>query len=145
MENDIAEHFNKGEFIDNIEAILLDEPQVECQLDHLFTKGIYTRQLIIPAGTIMTTKLHKTEHPFAVMSGSLTVYTDDEGQVSIEAPYIGVTAIGTRRVIHAITDVIWVTFHSNIDDETDLDILENRIIEPYENKVLTTKNKEKLI
>ena len=142
MEN--IEAFKKGEFIDNVEAIILDQEPVECIVDDIFTPGLYTRQLFIPAGTILTTKLHKTEHPYVLSMGKVVIYTDDNSFQRIEAPFTGITYPGTRRIIHALTDAVWTTFHVNPDDCRDVATIEDRIIEPHTNQVLNTKLKEEL-
>src|SRR5687768_2174066 len=118
--------------LDTLEKAMLSqapEALIDCPLTHRFTNGMYVREIFNPAGTLITTKVHKTEHPFAVMKGRVSVYVPGEGVIHIQAPYIGVTKPGTRRVIFAHEDTIWVTFHPNPNNEQDLEVIEDTLIE----------------
>jgi hypothetical protein len=116
--------------IDHVERLIAShlEP-VEMPLKHIFTDGLYTRHIFMPKGTILTSKIHKKQHPFVIMSGKIAVYTENAGTVTYEAPHFGVTEPGTRRVLYAIEDTIWITFH--VSDNTDLADLEAELIEPH--------------
>jgi hypothetical protein len=140
--------------IDEAEAILVQLPKVECPLKHSFTPGLYIREIFMPAGTLLTSKIHKTEHPFIVSKGKLNVFLDGEMQY-IEAPYRGVTKPGTRRVIYILESTIWTTFHplpyitgeeNNLSDE-DIkritDSIESEIIEFHDNPLLDEETKIK--
>jgi hypothetical protein len=105
--------------IDAIEDVLGKLPQVKMPLNHIFTPGLYTREIMIPRGTIATTRIHLTEHPFVISLGMASIWTGDDGWSTVGAPFTGVTKAGTRRVIYAHTDVIWTTFH--VSNETDPD------------------------
>lgn len=113
------------------EAMLQTGAVVEQPLEHLFVPGLYVRKIFNPKGSLIVTATHKTEHPFVLLSGHLRIYDQAEGRVhDLRAPKLGVTAPGTRRVIYAVEDSVFVTFHPNPDDETDLDALEERYVEP---------------
>lgn len=114
--------------IDALEQLMMSVPAVECPVFHRFTKGLYTREYHARAGTIQTSKIHRTEHQFILSKGRVTVWSD-EGQVTLEAPYHGVTKPGTRRVLFVHEDIIWTTFHAT--EETDVDVIESQIIEPH--------------
>lgn len=128
--------------IDKIEGAIGAQPQVECPLVNVFTPGLYLRQVFIPAGTILTSKIHKTQHPYIVSMGKISVFDEGQGEVLIQAPFMGVTQAGTRRVLYAHEDTIWTTAHANPEDE-DLEQIEERIIQKHENKFLT--NRKELI
>lgn len=101
--------------IDKAEAELLKFPPVTCPLVHLFTPGLYVRQIRMPAGTMLTSRVHKTTHPFIVLCGCISVISESE-RVTYDAsivPYVGVTPAGTRRALYAHTDTVWATFHAN--------------------------------
>lgn len=126
--------------IDLFESILLNEEQVNCPLQHFFTPGLYTRQIFIPKGTYLTSKVHKTAHPYIISVGEISVFIEDEGEVLLKAPHMGITLPGTRRVLFAHTDVVWTTFHAT-DKET-VEEVEKDIIFDYQNKLLPNKVKE---
>ena len=76
-----------------------------------FTDGQYIREIFMPAGQIITTKIHKKLHPFFVMSGKLSIVSED-GVIEIEAPYHGITKPGTKRVIYTHEDTVFITVHA---------------------------------
>lgn len=127
---------NIHDFIDQIEANMSELPAVNCPLNHIFTPGLYMREVEIPAESYVTSKIHKTDHPFIVLEGRLTVWTESGGQQEIQAPYVGITKAGTRRLAYAHDKVVWMTIHVNEDNETDLEKIEERIIEPHINQLI---------
>jgi len=130
------------DMIDEVEGVIGMMPLVDCKLIHRFTPGMYIRDLFMPAGTIATTKIHRTEHPFEVVSGTIHIMLNGEVQ-KIEGPYLGITMPGTRRILYCITDVVWRTFHVNQDDCRDLLEIEDRLIEPHDNELLSEEIKSK--
>ncbi len=112
----------------------------ECPLQHIFTPGLYTRQIFMKAGLYITSKIHKTEHPFIISKGKVTLRTYEGNEftdIILEAPFTGVTRPGTLRFLYIHEDCIWTTFHPNPDNET-LEQIEERIIEKHENKLLSS-------
>ena len=83
----------------------------ECPVTHRFVPGMYIREIFVPAGTVVISATHKQTHPFIVSMGLVRVVSEQEGAVEYAAPFTGITQAGTRRLVHAITDVIWTTFH----------------------------------
>ena len=86
-------------------------PQVDCPLIHRFTKGLYTREIFMPKGTFIISKIHKTEHPFVIVKGCVSVWIEGEGVKRFMAPYVGITKPGTRRILFIHEDCSWLTFH----------------------------------
>ncbi len=131
------------ELIDKVEAAMLAQPQMECPIVHIFTPGLYLREMTVSAGTLLTSKIHKTEHPFIVSKGLLRVWVDGEIE-EIRAPYLGITKPGTRRIIYALEDAVWTTCHENPNNENEIEI-EERIIEKHDNVFIDrTKEMEQL-
>ena len=96
-------------------------------LKHTFVPGAYIREITMPAGLILTSKIHKVEHPYFVLRGKCDVVTE-EGTQCIEAPYWGITKAGTKRAIHVKEDTVWVTVHSNPSNTQDLEEIEKDVI-----------------
>ena len=101
--------------------------QMELQPTHYFSKGIYARELFIPAGVILTGKIHKTEHINIISQGDISVLTE-EGIQRIRAPFTMVVKPGIKRVGFTHEDTVWTTIHAT--EETDLDKLEAELIAP---------------
>lgn len=114
-----------------------------CKLTHKFCDGMYVREIFIPAGVLLTGKIHKHEHPNFLLQGYASMITEDGGVEHVVAPMSIISPAGCKRAIYTHTDVRWVTVHLNPDDITDGDGLEAMIIAPsfeeYEKYLLEVK------
>jgi hypothetical protein len=98
--------------VDELELAMMENyPAVDLPLKHYFTKGLYCREIFMPKGTLLTSKIHKTQHQFNISKGKVAVSVDGGEWVTLEAPFHGITNPGTRRIIYIIEDCIWTTFH----------------------------------
>jgi hypothetical protein len=128
--------------IDELEATLIQEVDslIEAPLIHRFADGMYIREIYMPAGSLWTSKIHKTEHPYVVSLGKAAVSIDAKGWDEIEAPCTGITKPGTRRVLYIIEDCIWTTFHRIDGMKSEFNYLNkdeiNKIVEEIEDKIL---------
>lgn len=95
-------------------------------IDH-FAPSIYMRQFNAKAGTLVVSKMHRTEHFIVFLTGSLSIATDD-GIEHIKAPLIDRTMPGTKRVVYFHEDSICLTIHPT--KLTDVDEIEKQIIVP---------------
>jgi hypothetical protein len=130
--------------IDELEATLLDNfDPIHCPVKHRFTNGMYVREIFMPAGTLITSKIHKTQHQYFVLQGKVSVWIDEGEEIFIEAPFIGTTEQGTRRVLYIWEDCIWATSHPNPDNET-VEEIEERIIEKHDNYLISENGKARL-
>jgi hypothetical protein len=149
MLNDITEHcplddmhmavreFGRMLDVDKIEARISQFPEATCPVEHEFVPGMYIRSIAMPAGTLLTSKIHKTEHPYFVMEGQCLVWTQEGGAQHIMAPHRGITKPGTRRIIFILEDSVWVTCHPITEEEFgNLQMIEDRIIEKHHNPLL---------
>jgi hypothetical protein len=117
------------ELINRLEQAMAQLPQQLCPLTHTFTPGLYTRTILMPAGTKLTSRIHLYEHPFVISQGVVRV-RDGEGEwVTLQAPHVGVTKPGTRRVLDVIEDTVWSTFH--VTDETDPEKIVDAVTYPH--------------
>lgn len=137
--------------IDELEAKMVEYEPVECPLIHRFVPGMYIREIFMPAGSLITSQIHKTEHPFIVSAGSAYVKINDDEWELIEAPYTGITKPGTRRILYIEEDCVWTTIHAvDIKPEGDsyeavekaVELINEQIIEQHINPLLggTIKN-----
>ena len=120
--------------LDRLEAAMQGHPPADCPVTHRFAPGLYIREIFIPAGTLLTSAIHKTEHPFVLAMGRIAVISETEGRVIYHAPHVGITTPGTRRALYAETDVVWVTIHKT--DKTDLDEICAELIEDRANPLI---------
>lgn len=98
-----------------------------CPLKHSFGHGIYMREIFIPAGTILTGKIHRHSHPNVLLEGEVIVVTEHGGREHLKAPLAMISQAGTKRAVYALTDTRWITFH-NVGEERDLDKIEDIVI-----------------
>ena len=96
-------------------------------LKHTFVNGIYTREIFIPKGMLVVGKIHKHAHPNFLMSGDVSVLTE-EGAKRLKGPMALVSPAGTKRLLYTHEDTVWVTVHANPDNKEDLVELEDEII-----------------
>lgn len=101
------------------------EHHVEFKTTHHFAPGVYMRELFIPKGTLLTGKIHKTEHMNILSQGDISVWTED-GMKRLTASTVIKSKPGIKRVGYAHEDSVWITVHPT--DETDLEKLEDQII-----------------
>ena len=103
-------------------AELIDVP-----VDHHFAPGVYMRQMNAKAGTLVVSKMHRTEHINILLTGSLTVATED-GIELLKAPLVIKSMPGTKRIGYFHEDSSWITVHPT--QTTDLDLIEQQVIVP---------------
>lgn len=103
-------------------AELIDVP-----VDHHFAPGVYMRQMNAKAGTLVVSKMHRTEHMNILLTGSLTVATED-GIELLKAPLVIKSMPGTKRIGYFHEDSSWITVHPT--QTTDLDLIEQQVIVP---------------
>lgn len=92
-----------------------------------FAPDVYLRQFNAKAGTLVVSKMHRTEHFIVFLTGSLTVATDD-GLEYIQAPVVTKTMPGTKRIAYFHEDSICLTIHPT--KLTNVDEIEKQIIVP---------------
>lgn len=94
--------------VNAIEAEMQKHPQLELPVKHYFADGVYGRELFIPAGVMLTGKIHKRSQINILSQGIIRVLTDD-GIVEKSAPFTVVSPLGTKRIALAVTDCVWTT------------------------------------
>jgi hypothetical protein len=99
-----------------------------CPLKHSFADGIYVREIFIPKGMLITGKIHKHAHPNFLMSGTVDVITEGGGMERLVGPLSIISPAGTKRALVTITDVVWITVHTNPTNTEDTDVIERHVI-----------------
>ncbi len=95
---------------------MLEMPQVELPVRHIFSPGVYARELTIFAGCALTGAVHRFEQLNILSAGKMRLLVDGEFR-DIEAPYTVVSPPGTKRIAVALTDCVWTTILGT--EETD--------------------------
>ncbi|KXO82653.1 hypothetical protein AYL20_01265 [Acinetobacter venetianus] len=102
-------------------------PQIDLPIFHHFAPNVYMRQMDAPAGAIVVSKMHRTEHMNILLKGSLSVITE-HGIEHLKAPLILKSDAGTKRIGYFHEDSSWVTVHPT--ELTDLEEIEAQVIVP---------------
>ena len=112
-----------------LQSLMLKGDTIDLEVRHHFSEGLYARELFIPAGVCLVGALHKTTHLYTVVKGTCRV-SSQFGNLEINAPFMGETIPGTKRVIYAETDCVWITYHPT--QLTDIAEIEKALLEPEE-------------
>jgi hypothetical protein len=95
-------------------------------LKHSFSEGVYIREMFMVKGGLVIGKLYKISHTWFLLKGEITVATD-EGINHYVAPCYVHAPEGTKRVIQALEDTIFVNVYPNPDNITDIEKLEDML------------------
>lgn len=104
---------------------MLGMPQVSLPVRHIFSPGVYARELTIFAGHVLTGAVHKFEQLNILSSGTMRLLTD-EGFKDVSAPYTVVSPPGTKRIALALTDCVWTTILAT--PETNIEQIEKDFV-----------------
>lgn len=123
--------------VDKIEAKIAACDRADFPVDHQFHPGLYVRRIYMPAGALLTSKIHNTEHPYVVTEGQCLVWTAEGGAAHIMAPHHGITRPGTRRILFILENCVWTTYHPiSAEEFGDVKLIEDRIITKHDNPLL---------
>jgi hypothetical protein len=118
------------ETILRFEAACRPLPQIDCPLKHTFAPGMYAREILLPADTLIVGKIHKHAHLNIVTRGRCTVVTEF-GRREIDAsagPVTFTSDAGAKRALYVHEETVWTTIHAV--QSTDLAEIEREIIAP---------------
>tara|TARA_R100000152_G_C6771117_1_gene197537 strand:+ start:357 stop:821 length:465 start_codon:yes stop_codon:yes gene_type:complete len=111
-------------------------------LKHTFADGIYVRQMDMKAGSIVVGAIHNHLHVWFLLTGHLAVATEDSIEEFVAPCYV-LAKPGSKRVIYAMEESIFVNVHKNPNNIKDIKKLEDEIVsltfEEYEEYI--NKNK----
>lgn len=98
--------------LSDLEQAMLQEDQVGIPVNHRFSGGIYAREITIPKGTLLTGRIHKFDHFDIMLSGDVTVSTDNGEVKRLTGLNIMEGKAGKKRAGFTHEDTHWITFHS---------------------------------
>ena len=111
-------------------------------LKHTFADGVYVRQMDMKAGSIVVGAIHNHLHVWFLLTGHLAVATEDSIEEFVAPCYV-LAKPGSKRVIYAMEESIFVNVHKNPNNIKDIKKLEDEIVsltfEEYEEYI--NKNK----
>lgn len=99
----------------------------EGKIHHHFATGVYGRELFIPKGNVIVSKIHRGKTFNVIASGRIAVICPHRGYNVYEGPHTFVSEPFTKRIVIALEDTLWITSHGYTGNE-DLDEVEETII-----------------
>ena len=129
--NDIEGVYGDGKSLVNNELI---------PITHNFSDQLYMRQMRMPAGSIVVSAVHHTDHFWFLMTGKILVTTNGETIEHI-APCYELSIKGAKRLIHCIEDCIFINVHKNPTNTKDMSLVEDKL---YSFTIDEFNKKEKL-
>ena len=96
-------------------------------LKHTFADGIYVRQMDMKTGSAVVGAIHNHLHVWFLLTGRLAVATEDNVEEFIAPCYV-VAKPGSKRVIYAMEDSIFVNIHKNPKNIKNIEKLEKEIV-----------------
>lgn len=96
--------------VERLKLELMKLPQYEPETKHHFHAGMYCREVLRDAGVLVVGKVHKKEHFYLIVSGTVSITTDD-GVQTVTGPHLLKSKPGTRRAVFSETPALCMTFH----------------------------------
>ena len=116
-------------------------PQYEPETKHYFHGGMYCREVFRHAGVLVVGAVHKKEHFYLIVSGTVAI-TDGEGNVQeVTGPHLFQSKPGTKRAVYAVTDALCMTFHAI--EATTVEEAEAELVEVEPNSMYSLGNQVK--
>lgn len=113
-----------------VESIAEDDWEDLFPITHLFANGVCSREMFMPKGSIVVSRVHKNACINVISQGRVAVLSE-EGETMYTAPFKFVSQAGTKRVLVAYEDTVWTNFIRT--EETDPEkILEDMTFATFE-------------
>ena len=109
-------------------------------LHHSFSEGVYIREMLMPKDGLIVGKIFKCSHHFILLKGKLLITMPGEETKIHTAPSWFTCTSNVRRVLLSVEDSVFMNVLPNPDNETSIDILEERLLE--DNYKIFKENKE---
>jgi hypothetical protein len=116
--------------VERVQEALSKLPQYEPKTGHRFHAGMYCREVWRAAGVLVVGKVHKKEHFYLIVSGTVCISDGVGDPQRITGPHMIESAPGTKRAVYAETDVLCMTFHRT--DATTVEAAEAELVEEDE-------------
>ena len=106
----VIEDLLKTHDIHDVEDALLEQEQAPVPLEESIVNGMYVRKIIIPAGTVLVSKVWLEPYLDIMVSGDITVYTE-HGTKRLKGLNVLPGRKLRKRVGLSHEDTVWITVH----------------------------------
>jgi len=114
-------------------------PQYEPETTHTFHAGMYCREVFRHADVLVVGKVHKKEHFYLIVSGTVLITDGDNDAVKVTGPKLICSKPGTKRAVYAVTDTLCMTFH--VVNAATVEDAESELVEDDPLSMFTIGNK----
>ena len=126
--------------VERLQAEVAKLPQYEPETTHYFHGGMYCREVWRDGGVLVVGKVHRKEHFYLIVSGTVLITTDDGAQ-EITGPALLKSTPGTKRAVLSMTPARCMTFH--VTAATTVEAAESELVEDDPASLFTAGNKLK--
>ena len=102
-----------------------DNIEIDLNISHHFSDGVYARKMLLPAGHFAVTHAHEYDHLSILAAGIVELEADGVVQM-LRSPACVTILANTHHQITALEDAVWFCIHAT--DETDVDKLDEVLI-----------------
>jgi len=124
--------------------MLKSDNPITPEIIHHFSPGIYAREMRLKKGTVLTGKIHKTEH-LCILNGDIEIASQD-GKGRFTGYLTFRSKPGIKRIGYAHEDTVFTTIHAI--EGTDIQSIESALVvdtfEQYEQYCLSSSKQELL-
>ena len=117
--------------IEKIEKYMLtnkDIVHIDCPTRHIFSPGVYVREITMPEGALVLGAKHTTTHLNILSTGACVLADVETGEITdLIAPCTFESKAGVQKLLYIVEECVWSTVH--VTEETDVEVLESQLIE----------------
>lgn len=129
--NNVLESYGNGESI-------VETPHAA--LTHDFADQLYIRRMDMVAGSVVVGAIHNHKHVWFLLTGKLSIYSNNKLEDYVAPCYV-ISEPGTKRLIYAHEQSIFVNVHKNPSNTKNIEELEKEIVSFNEEEFKNYKNK----
>ena len=108
-------------------------------IKHSFADQVYIRQMNLKKDYVIVGAIHNHLHAWFLLSGKVIINNNGE-KIEHVAPCYTVSKPGSKRLIYAVEDSVFVNTHKNPSNTKNIEELEKEIVsmtmEEYNNKTI---------
>lgn len=123
----LAPHLLMRERVDVLQRELSKLPQYQPPTQHYFHGGMYCREVFRHAGVLVVGAVHKKEHFYLIVYGTVQITDGDGNAQEVTGPHLFRSKPGTKRAVYAVTDTLCMTFHAT--EATTVEEAETELVE----------------
>lgn len=128
------------ESINTLEDFCLEQPQVEIETKERFIGSMYCREIFIPKGVMITSRVYKRGYVDIMLSGDITI-TDTNGTYRLTGINILEGPSGRKRAGLAHEDTRWITVHDMFDiKKNPIEDISFERVDEYKNHIASHSN-----